>query len=152
MEFLETIEEYEDNGNGEYAWSRCDAPKAIEAIAALGKAFIGGEVLLAVGKKIKEDSPIVKGPSDSFVMSDPHQSGMEESLPMKNGTWRTFTWNIDPRKPSELLWVDYVARTANETLEVVKKFPDEGELDIPEGSELYYCLCWTSENEPPQEG
>ena len=126
---MELLKEIEESLYKEYACRRGDAPEVIAAIAALGKAVSGAEVWV-----VREDPREIWG-----------------IIPQKKGPPGVFGWKIPPRKSSEH-WADYVARSADVALEIIETYPNEQELAIPEGREIYYNIRWISEAESSQEG
>ncbi|MDR4496719.1 MAG: hypothetical protein MRK02_02155 [Candidatus Scalindua sp.] len=61
-------------------WKRCDAPEAIETIAALGKAIIGGDVWSVRRNKLREDTLKLQEPSCVFLIDIQNKNQLTKSV------------------------------------------------------------------------
>lgn len=105
----------------EYAWRREDAKQAARELAASGRAILGGELWLV------------------------HNGKIWGVLPQEEGPPAVYHWESE-RRDSEP-WPDYVTRSCSETLAAIAELPAIGEVDLPQGADIYYNLMWVSEHE-----
>jgi hypothetical protein len=105
----------------EYAWRREDAKQAARELAASGRAILGGELWLV------------------------RNGAIWGVLPRKEGPPAVYHWESE-RQDSEP-WPDYVSRACRETLAAIAELPAIGEVDLPQGADIYYNLTWVSEQE-----
>jgi hypothetical protein len=104
----------------EYAWRRGDAKQAARELAASGKAILGGELWLVRNGEIW---------------------GL---LPQKEGPPAVYHWETE-RQDSEP-WADYVHRSCADALAAIAVLPAAGEVEVPNGADIYYNLTWVSEH------
>ncbi len=108
--------------NGELSWQKKHIVEALHAIAKANCATLGGEVWL--------------------ILKD---GGIYGLLPLKYGAPGFYGWDI-ARLVNES-WASYVSRSELESLAFVSRHPNEEEVEMPSGSEIYYNLVWCDENE-----
>ncbi len=108
--------------NGEMSWPRPYVGDAIRAIAAAGYALLGADVLM-----ILEDG------------------GVFGVLPRISGPPGIYGWTVERLTGEE--WTEFVLRSEKESLSAIVDYPDESEIDFPEGAMLYYNLVWVSQHE-----
>jgi len=121
MRFASDLEERAHRSGEEYAWRREDAKEAARALAASGRAILGGELWLVRKGEIW---------------------GM---LPQKSGPPAVYHWESE-REALES-WTEYVARSCSEALAAIDDLPSGGEVDAPQGADVYYNLTWALEHE-----
>lgn len=108
--------------NGELSWRKQHIVEALHAIAKANCAILGGEVWL--------------------ILKDGDIYGV---LPLKNGTPGYYGWVI-ARLDNEP-WASYVSRSESESVALIAGYPNEEEVAMPSGSEIYYNVVWCDENE-----
>ena len=108
--------------NGEFGWSRGDAPVAIAILAKARRAILGGELW--------------------WVPPGATEWGL---VPQRHGPHAVYHWDTQ-RIPGES-WHSYVERCARESAEAVTRWP--GVDDLPPNLEgrVLYNMTWVSESE-----
>jgi hypothetical protein len=106
---------------GEYAWRREDACNAARALALTGRAILGGELWLV------------------------QRGQIWGALPQHSGPPAVYHWECD-RQPSEA-WASFVERSSTESIAAINAMPSAGEVNAPNGAEVYYNLTWVTEEE-----
>jgi hypothetical protein len=116
---------YESPGAKEYAWRREDVPEAAAALAAAGKAILGGEVWLV---------PDVQSNWSGLI---PSASGSPD------GIW---SWDTSPRAQGEG-WQAYCERTCQESVAAVSSMQVESESAAHVRSFLWFNMTYVAEDE-----
>ena len=116
------IQKAHSSPNGELSWRKQHIVEALHSIAKANCAILGGEVWL--------------------ILKD---GGIYGLLPQKNGMPGFYGWDI-ARLVNEP-WASYVSRSELESVAFVTGYPNEEEIEMPSGSELYYNIAWCDENE-----
>ena len=109
------------SANGEHAWPRAEALRAVRAIAEAGLAVLGGEVWLVRGDEIWGVLPQQSGPPAVYH-------------------WEAKRGAVEP-------WLEFVTRSQSEACSAIKLLPPEGEVDAPSDAHVYYNMTWASERE-----
>ena len=110
--------------NGEYGWRRADMEHALLAIRDSGQASLGGEVWRIVGP----------GRWDGLI---PDRNGGPP------GVW---TWDTPAREATES-WQSYCERTANESIEAVRRMLVEQETFVELVDDLRFNVTYIDESE-----
>ena len=110
--------------NGELAWTRPDAARAADALAAAGMAILGGEVWLAG--------------DDGW---------WEPRIPTADGDAAVFTWAPEPPDWQDgEAWAEFCARTRDYAGVVLAAAEAEALAPPPLRARLRYHLIWVSED------
>jgi hypothetical protein len=110
------------SANGEFGWRRSDIPEVIRTLVEREFAILGGEVWL-----------VPRG-ARSWI-------GL---IPQRDGTPAVYSWTIV--RLTHEPWLDFVNRSAAESLEAVETMPDLGDLPAGFAEPLFYNLTWVSEH------
>jgi hypothetical protein len=107
-------------GDGAYAWKKEQLPDVFEALAAAGRAVMGGEVWGLQGAEIYG------------------------SIPARQGHTRIFAWST-PRKATEMDWSGYVVLSLRHARQAVGNLQAESEVLPAFRARLVYHLQFCDE-------
>lgn len=109
-------------GDGAYAWKKERLPAVFEALAAAGRAVVGGEVW---------------GLQDFEIYG---------AIPARQGHTRIFAWST-PAKSPEMDWPTYVARSLQYAAQAVEDLNAESEVLPAFRDRLVYHLAFRDETD-----